>query len=255
MIGVIYKYTSPSGKIYIGQTIDEHRRRNEFLNIKNRYGGYKINNARLKYGPENFKYEILECINIENYDDLILELNNKEQYYISFYNSIKYGYNNTFYGNLSVGLLEDSKQRMINSLLEYYKTNVGTFTGKQHTDETKNKISKIRKEYYKTHQSPFKGKHHTENTKLIFSVKKKEYHKNHPGTFTGKHHSIETKQKISKCNSKPILQIDKNNFEVIKEWPSAIEACKSFGVKNNDLCPVLKGKRKTWHGYIWKYKE
>ena len=30
--GIIYKYTSPSGKFYIGQTIDEKSRRAQFLN-------------------------------------------------------------------------------------------------------------------------------------------------------------------------------------------------------------------------------
>ena len=28
--GIIYKYTSPSGKVYIGQTINEKDRRNTF---------------------------------------------------------------------------------------------------------------------------------------------------------------------------------------------------------------------------------
>lgn len=40
--GVIYKYTSPSGKCYIGQTINEKRRRNDFLNEKDEiYAGPK----------------------------------------------------------------------------------------------------------------------------------------------------------------------------------------------------------------------
>lgn len=60
MIGIIYKYTSPSGKVYIGQTIDEKKRRKEFRNLNIKYAGRKINHARKKYGPENFEYEVLE---------------------------------------------------------------------------------------------------------------------------------------------------------------------------------------------------
>ena len=30
--GIIYKYTSPSGKVYIGQTIDEKDRKKAFFN-------------------------------------------------------------------------------------------------------------------------------------------------------------------------------------------------------------------------------
>lgn len=40
--GIIYKYTSPSGKVYIGQTINEKDRRKHFLIQKLSYGGIKI---------------------------------------------------------------------------------------------------------------------------------------------------------------------------------------------------------------------
>lgn len=41
MRGIIYKYTSPSGKVYIGQTTKEHQRRNTFLNEKKELCWYK----------------------------------------------------------------------------------------------------------------------------------------------------------------------------------------------------------------------
>lgn len=46
MEGVVYKYTSPSGKVYIGQTSNEKRRRSEFFRINQSYGGSKMDNAR-----------------------------------------------------------------------------------------------------------------------------------------------------------------------------------------------------------------
>lgn len=57
--GIIYKYTSPSGKVYIGKTINEKRRRYSFYNLNRRYAGPKIERARKKYGPKNFKYEVI----------------------------------------------------------------------------------------------------------------------------------------------------------------------------------------------------
>lgn len=57
--GIIYKYVSPSNKVYIGQTIREYERRNSFKNINCFYAGGKIDAARKKYGPENFQYEII----------------------------------------------------------------------------------------------------------------------------------------------------------------------------------------------------
>lgn len=255
MIGIIYKYTSPSGKHYIGQTIDEKRRKQEFLNINNKYGGYKIHNARTKYGPENFEYEVLYTIINEDYDELIQLLNLKEQEYIKLYDSIENGYNNTFYGDVTTGLMNDSKQRMIKNLKKHYKIHAGTFKNQKHTESAKKKMSDSKKEYYKTHNSVFKGKNHSIESKRKISESKINYHKTHKGTFTGKQHTEETKQKISKNNSKPILQIDPITLDIIKEWSSSIEACRSFGVKYNDVIHVLKGKRKTWHGYFWKYKE
>ena len=66
--GIIYKYTSPSDKVYIGQTVDERTRRKKFLNTNISYAGLKIDNARKKYGPLNFKYEVLETISENNLD-------------------------------------------------------------------------------------------------------------------------------------------------------------------------------------------
>lgn len=64
MRGIIYKYTSPSEKVYIGQTRSEKTRRAKWFNDKTPYAGPKINAARIKYGVTNFKYEVL--FSIEN---------------------------------------------------------------------------------------------------------------------------------------------------------------------------------------------
>ena len=50
MRGVIYKYTSPSGKVYIGQTLNEYMRKFMWKNVNHPYAGPYINRARTKYG-------------------------------------------------------------------------------------------------------------------------------------------------------------------------------------------------------------
>ena len=87
-----YKYTSPSGKCYIGQTIDEKRRKLRFKS-KRSYGSNKIDNARNKYGSSNFTYEILEEINSNSKESLITLLNIKEKEFILKFNTINNGYN------------------------------------------------------------------------------------------------------------------------------------------------------------------
>ena len=86
MIG-IYKITNKlNGKAYIGQSIDIKRRWQEHKNEKNSsnslYQDFKI------FGIENFNFEILEICNEE-------ELNNKEKYWINYFNTYNDGYNLT----------------------------------------------------------------------------------------------------------------------------------------------------------------
>ncbi len=88
MMGIIYKYTSPSGKVYIGQTKRTIQER-----AKDKNGsGYKqcviFYAAIKKYGFENFKVDIIEeCENSL--------LNEKEKYWIMYYDSTnrEKGYN------------------------------------------------------------------------------------------------------------------------------------------------------------------
>lgn len=110
MKGIIYKYTSPSGKVYIGQTRCERTKRSRWFNINKPYAGPKINAARSKYGPTNFKYEVLLEINSENEYDLIELLNAKESEYIQLYDSINLGYNLSS-GGIPVILTEEQKRK------------------------------------------------------------------------------------------------------------------------------------------------
>lgn len=84
MIGV-YKITSPSGKIYIGQTINIEKRivYYQTLNCK---GQRKLYNSLKKYGWENHLFEVLEECSIE---DLIP----RETHYKYFYDTIENGLN------------------------------------------------------------------------------------------------------------------------------------------------------------------
>lgn len=100
MIGIIYKYTSPSGKVYIGQTLDEYMRRAAWRNTRHPYAGPYINRAREKYGADNFDYEAL--VKIESNDEHFMreELDRLEQSYILMYDSTNpsKGYNITLGG-------------------------------------------------------------------------------------------------------------------------------------------------------------
>lgn len=95
--GVIYKYTSPDGTVYIGQTTNECARRSQFF-LRASYGGTKIDQARAKFGPENFTYERLHKNTYADMESAKLDLDKLETYYIQKYDSVNNGYN-SYTGN------------------------------------------------------------------------------------------------------------------------------------------------------------
>lgn len=137
--GIIYKYTSPSGKSYIGQTTNEKERRRKFKIGGTLYAGDKINDARKKYGPENFKYEILEKVESENLNELTEILNNLEIYYIGLYDTFRNGYNMSIGGDGSSGYKMTELQRK-NHIKRMFTNN--PFKGHKHTEESKKAIGK-----------------------------------------------------------------------------------------------------------------
>lgn len=82
MLG-IYKITNKqNGKVYIGQAIDLERRIREHRQARKQ----TIDNYINVLGVDNFDFEIIEECREE-------ELDEKEQYYIQFYDSVNNGYN------------------------------------------------------------------------------------------------------------------------------------------------------------------
>jgi group I intron endonuclease len=220
MIG-IYKILSPSGKIYIGQSVDINRRLNEYLNLQNCKQQIKLYNSFQKYSIENHKFEIIEECTLE-------QLNERERYYQDYYNTIgKNGLNCKLTGtNDKSGLLSDDIKNKISK----------SSKGKVFSIESRQKMSKSSKGKPKPKGFGINSK----ETKLRKSI-----------SAMGRLRSDKTKQKISKSMSKPILQYDKKmNF--IKEWNSSDEVTKELKIQP---CLVLKEKGKTAGGFIWKYKQ
>lgn len=86
MIG-IYKITNTiNNKVYIGQSVNIHRRWRQHINRAGR-DNMPLHNAIYKYGKDNFLFEVIEECTIDLLDSM-------EQKWIQYYNSIiPYGYN------------------------------------------------------------------------------------------------------------------------------------------------------------------
>lgn len=163
----IYKWTSPSGKSYIGQAINLKKRWREFRRTPSTYytsKGSAIDNARAKYPDydNQWKYEILEYCTEE-------ELDSREIYYIDYYDTFNNGYNSTTGGDGTKGRVMEDWQRELCSKVakerwekglnhSWLSTEEGAeWLRKQkpyeRTDEIKESISNSLKEYYKTNSS------------------------------------------------------------------------------------------------------
>ena len=93
----IYKITNTiNGKSYIGQSVDVERRwkqeKKDSINVESHSYDYPLMKAFRKYGIKNFSFEIIEECEVK-------ELNDKEIYWIKFYDTFFHGYNQTFGGD------------------------------------------------------------------------------------------------------------------------------------------------------------
>ena len=136
--GIIYKITNAlCGLSYVGQTVNLKRRI-----YQHRTGDQFIDKAIQRDGWENFTLDILAVCNSKE------ELNEKEVFYIAYYNcKFPNGYNLTDGGE---GLPGESNP----------------FYGRHHTEETK----AILREKNRNNKN-FLGKHHTLENCLVFSEK------------------------------------------------------------------------------------
>ena len=208
--GVIYRYKSPSGKYYIGQTTDEKNRRSKFFN-QYRYGGPKIERARKKYGPENFEYTILMKVTGDNPEEVKNYLNTLEIGFIRIYDSYNNGYNSTIGG--------------------------GGIPGHKHSEETKHKMS-FKKYLYnpaKGKPSPKKGIPMSEESKKKMSearLGKAPWNK-------GKNLSEEIRQKMSESR--------KGRKAWNKGIPMSDEQKKKISDANKGKPAPIKGRHRVYN--------
>lgn len=112
MNGFIYKITNRvNNKVYIGQThfTIEHRFKQHIKNFNIEHRKQPLYMAFAKYGIENFNVEKIEEVECER-------LNEREIYWIAYYNSFKNGYNATLGGDGKLYQWTDSQYEEMKSL-------------------------------------------------------------------------------------------------------------------------------------------
>lgn len=217
---IVYKITNKiNGKIYIGQTVRSLEKRWS-CHCSASSKCLAISRAIQKYGKDNFSIEVIDTATSKN------ELNEKEKYWIAYYDSVNCGYNCT-YGGDGVVATDEVKRKI--SLAN---------TGRKLSKESRRKLSIKKRDLYKDKNN------HPRYGKKLNEEQRKRLSEAHIG-FVMKE---ETKRKISEAEGKKVINIDTG-----KVFNSILEAKKYYRLKGNHIGEVCKGKRKTCGGYHWKY--
>ena len=213
MIG-IYKITSPSKRVYIGQSINIEKRFANYSKIYNCNNQTKLYNSFKKYGVENHSFEVvIECKESQ--------LNELERYYQDLYNVIhpKHG--------LNCKLTKSSDKKVV----------LSEETKKKISEKAKNReVPEHVKEMLRTN---FLGRKHTE-------VSLEKMRKNNARANLGKKASDETRRKISmnnsRHNSKLVINIQSGIFyNSIKEAASSTDFKYDY-IKTNLNGTTLKNR-------------
>lgn len=248
---VVYKHTSPSGKVYIGITSKKpYKRRNGGL-------GY-INNAHFtrainKYGWNNIIHEIVFTgLSKEEAEAKEIEL-------IAYYKSDNraYGYNIEHGGN-SVGKMAEETKLKIGVA---NKGKTPWILGKHHSEETKNKIREAQK-----------GRKLSDEIKRKISVahkgkkQSKESIEKRVKKLRGQKRTAETRRKISEGNKgKIVVQSEETKAKISRTMSTAVlcietnvvyygmrEAERQANIASGSISKCCKGDLQTAGGYHWK---
>ena len=251
----IYKITNEENDlIYIGQTIASILTRfKEHCYDAKKGSKNKFHSAMREIGIDKFHVELVEECSLEKLDD-------RERYWINFYDSYKNGYNSKNGGQNSL-LNTDYK-----NCIQYYLENKDKKTLTQITSELGVGFNRFRdileEENIRKKQKHGKFNDWEEEEKKSI-IKDAKNGKSLRELISKYHHDGETiKQLLKKENiffsgerkkPIPILQLDIETNEIIAEWKSIYAAQKAYN--NRHIGECISGKRKTASGYKWKIKD
>lgn len=223
-ISGIYKITNlKNNLVYIGQTVNFGIRRRDHWSDKT---NDDLHNDIQKLGREYFKFEIIEKCDVDQLDE-------REKYWIEYYDSYNMGYNNTEGGS-------GNKLNAKNSqCMPVYAYNLdGTFAA----------------EYYSIASAMRKLNMKSNNiTRCI--IHNDNHH--HSGGFMWRTYKTDQIPAFEKnSGGKSIYCYDLNTRLFVKEYKTVTEAgIELCGKRTPHICSAANGSRKSACGFLWSYEK
>lgn len=219
--GIIYKYTSPSGKSYIGQTVNSLERRARANGI-----GYKhcpvFYRAIQKYGFQNFSCEILKIIEKDNLEEIGKELDFWEQHYIKMYDTMSpNGYNVRAGGYSKATFADDSLTHLSGSLHPSWRQDLDEEKIVQMYQDGKS-LQAIAEALGEPRETI---KRHLQDRDLL---REKKY-------------------------NQPVVKLDKKG-NIIGRWNSASEAEREEKAGQNTIGRCCRERRRPYKGYTYRFE-
>lgn len=268
MVGIYKIENKINGKIYIGQSKNIQKRWEEHKSCQKPNAILTI--AFQKYGISNFDFSVIE----ECQQD---ELDEREKYWIQYYNSFEDGYNLTRGGNsgfyYDIYSVWETFQKTQNiaktaKIIGCHKTTArniihafGVNLEEQQFAKPVLKINpttlQIIAEYPSVREAA--EANHISRAAITKVINGRGISSN-GFLWRTKDSDLSTLQPIEvKPLKRKVAQIDKNTDEIIQIYDSIAEAAlalnKDKKTASPGICSVCKGKKKSAYGYKWKYMD
>lgn len=232
-MGIIYKVTNQeNGKIYIGQTIqtlNERKNKHYYKARQEEYTTHFINALR-KYPEEVFIWEIIDEAETQE------ALDEKEKYWIAYYNSVEEGYNT-----------KDGGQTIV--VTDKFLEQCGSYPFYAF-DLKGNKLGEF------LNQREFSRQYGVGKGDIYRMLHNQTYYCNgviciDKETFTEKR--LQECIKHAQMKTTPFIARNIETGEVFGPFTNKTECKKILGLKSNHISEVLEKKRKTQEGYTFVY--
>ena len=220
--GIIYKLTNKvNGKSYVGQTLHEKHRLNTHKRagiIKKTYRVLVVDFAIAKYGVDNFEYTVLEKDIPQD------KLNEREIFWIDYYDTFNNGYNLTKGGQSSGELL---KKKV--SMYDFDGNYIRTFDSIEEAAEFSN-----------THKS-----------KICNCCK---YNRKAAGGYQWRYADDKSKVLPYKRTNTLTKAVEQYSLDgnYLATYKSMAEAARLLNKSVTGISGCVRERQKTAYGYIWK---
>lgn len=262
-------------KVYVGQTRRPVNKRwyDHVFNANHPVRVSLVDRAIKKYGKENFKISIIEEVDPE-------KLNEREKYWIAYYNSNKFGYNITIGGEGTVFVSDSEilesweKGGSIHEVAKRVGMKRSAVSNRIHALGISDEEIKARRyeSVSKSESTPIYQ--YDVDGNFVAEYASRREAKKAIGITYGFDKAVAPpyylikgfqwrKYKTEKINPfvpwknpniKEVCQYDLDG-NYIRSYSSILEATKCTNTSQGMISNVINGKRKTANGYIWKLKD